>query len=345
MSFRTRLLDYNNTIYSFDVKLNKMFTFANTFRSYDLRYFVYFFKRKGGISIFNLRLFDYPTGYQIRIYDKVLDTDLTEDKIDCVTGETKPKIKLKKGRDKEVDYPVDVWIPVEKTFEELTQEFDAEQLVKKARSEKSSMNRTINNLYYISRSNVWDYFLTFTLDPNKIDRFDYAACSRVVRKSFNNLKQRKAFNLRYLVVPEQHKNGAWHFHGLLGNTEGLDFVFSGGLDKDNKPIYNLMDYKLGFTTATEVVDSAKVSNYICKYITKSLCSQTKGLQRYYVSKNCHRATIYDCLVDGQDLENFKFSLVVSGCYFKCLKADYVTTYYFEVSDKNLIKPFLEFEEV
>lgn len=292
-----------------------------------------------------MRLIDYPTGYQIRIYDKVLDTVSVADDL---TGSVKLKYLLKKNKDKleDVPLPVDEWMPVEKTFEEFAQEFDEERAreqAKRQRSIYSSMNRTVNNLYYISRSNLWDYFLTFTLDPKKINRFDYLQCSKKVRQSLNNFKKSKCPDMYYLVVPERHKNGAWHFHGLLGNTKGLNFQFSGIKDKKGNSIYNLMDYKLGFTTATKVVDSGRVSNYICKYITKSLCEQTRGLQRYYVSKNCSKAVIYDALLKYKDLENLKYALIVAGCHVNCRNVDFVSTTYIEVPDKQLLNNFLHLE--
>ena len=46
-------------------------------------------------------------------------------------------------------------------------------------------------------------------------------------KWINNCKNRKARELLYLLVPEQHKDGAWHIHGLLCNTTGLTFTDSG----------------------------------------------------------------------------------------------------------------------
>ena len=45
---------------------------------------------------------------------------------------------------------------------------------------------------------------------------------------------------------------AWHFHGLLANCDNLTFNDSGHIDKRGRIIYNLTNYKLGFSTATKV---------------------------------------------------------------------------------------------
>ncbi len=52
-------------------------------------------------------------------------------------------------------------------------------------------------------------------------------------------------------------------------------------------IYNLnkSSFKYGFTTATKIESTEKVSNYITKYITKELITMSKGQHRYLYSKN------------------------------------------------------------
>lgn len=42
------------------------------------------------------------------------------------------------------------------------------------------------------------------------------------------------------------------------------------IKKNGLQIYNLTNYKLGFTTISEIQDQEKVSNYISKYATKVL---------------------------------------------------------------------------
>ena len=89
----------------------------------------------------------------------------------------------------------------------------------------------------------------------------------------------------YLVVPEQHKDGAWHFHGLFSNCEGLTMVDSGIKYDDNRNVYNIIDFKLGFTTALKSDGDPRISSYLVKYITKELITMSKGQHRYLYSKN------------------------------------------------------------
>lgn len=70
-------------------------------------------------------------------------------------------------------------------------------------------------------------------------------------------------------MPERHKDGACHFHGLLTNCDNLKMVDSGKFSKGkhiynhevkgSKKIYNInsRNWKYGFTTATKIEDTKK----------------------------------------------------------------------------------------
>lgn len=167
-----------------------------------------------------------------------------------------------------------------------------------------SLRRTRSSLYTYARQCVWDYFITLTFSPSLIsDRYDFSLCMKKARFWVNNCRKRKACSLLYLFVPEQHEDGAWHLHGLLANTTGLKFVDSGKKHK-GQIVYNLVDWTLGFSTATKVTDTYKVSAYITKYITKDLCAVTSGKQRYFVSKTIPKPKTYTALIDSDNIDNF-----------------------------------------
>lgn len=181
---------------------------------------------------------------------------------------------------------------------------DDDEIEKKAlHSIFTSANRTKNELYKIARSNSWDLFITLTFSRNEVlDRTDYNYLMKKVTKLFNNIKVRKCPNLKYILVPEQHKkiesNGkrAWHFHGLLGNASDLSLSL---IDKKLKctinckdDVFKMNDFKLGYSTATYVKNNDAVTRYISKYITKSLCFQTKNKRRYLSSHNCLKPKEY-----------------------------------------------------
>ena len=128
-----------------------------------------------------------------------------------------------------------------------------------------SVRRAKEKIYDIAMCNDFDYFITWTLNKDMIDRYDAQLVSKKLKKFLNNLVVRK--EVRYLVVPELHEDGAIHMHGLIAGK--LRMVDSGRKLPDGRTIFNMPDWKLGFSTAISL-DSQKgrVSGYITKYVQK-----------------------------------------------------------------------------
>lgn len=114
-------------------------------------------------------------------------------------------------------------------------------------------------------------FYTFTLDKEKIDRYDTAPILKALGTWLDNAAQRQGFE--YILTPEYHKDGAIHFHAL--GTRLSDLSDSGHKEETEtgqKVIYNVNRWKYGFTTAIEIGaedDRQKVAGYVAKYITKN----------------------------------------------------------------------------
>jgi predicted nucleotidyltransferase len=89
-------------------------------------------------------------------------------------------------------------------------------------------------------------------------------------------------------VPELHKDGAIHFHGLLSQIGDINAFKTNKKDKQGKDIYNFKDFNLGFTTATKVKDTKAVSTYISKYISLELVIIGKNKHKYWCSKDLER---------------------------------------------------------
>lgn len=151
----------------------------------------------------------------------------------------------------------------------------------------SSLKRTKKKIYEHAFANDWSggWFFTITFDPEQVNSFDYDECYHRVYQFLKNVKDQNP-EFKYLFVPELHKSGRWHFHGIGANCDKLQFEKS-GIVKNRKEIYNInkRSFKYGFTTATKIESTEKVSNYITKYITKELVSMSKGKHRYIYSKN------------------------------------------------------------
>ena len=180
----------------------------------------------------------------------------------------------------------------------------------KIRSAAESYRRTKQAVYIHARANEWDWFMTYTFNPKKIDSSDYDSVYKSMSKHLENVRSRLCPDMKYLVVPELHSDGLkYHFHGLMSNIDGLNFSDSGKRDK-GRIIYNVKNYKLGWTTAMRIGEgeSARTSNYLSKYITKGLTYFTPGRQRYLVSKNLDKPIVNDYMMGYEQLQDFKMSL-------------------------------------
>lgn len=196
------------------------------------------------------------------------------------------------------------------------------------RSEKVSKSRSIRAIYDIARSNCWEWFFTFTFSPERVDRYSFEDCTKKFSKWLNNQKK-IAPDMMYIVVPELHKDGAYHFHGLFSKVDGLGLTDSGKLDSFGNPIYNIGKYKWGWTTATKIVDFRRASSYLCKYITKELCAVTKGKKRYWHSKNCRLPVIEEYLIEESE-ENRLIEMMKQGhTYIKKLETPFSDITYIE----------------
>ncbi len=141
-----------------------------------------------------------------------------------------------------------------------------------------SMRRARTKVRDLALSNSFKWFVTLTLDQTKVDRYDVKEVTKKLNRWLSNQVTRQG--LKYILVPEHHKDGAIHFHGFFSG--GLDAVDSGLTDRGGHSIYNLPQWKLGFTTAIELYgDYSQAVGYVCKYIGKAGTDKVGG--RWYYS--------------------------------------------------------------
>ena len=104
-------------------------------------------------------------------------------------------------------------------------------------------------------------------------------------------QREKYGKFRYIFIPELHKNGRLHFHGVTGGfspklTKARNTKTGRLIKKNGKQVYNVDSYQLGFSTIKKIDSSEKVANYITKYITKDLLAIPSGYKqpKYFSSR-------------------------------------------------------------
>lgn len=149
---------------------------------------------------------------------------------------------------------------------------------------RNSISRSKARIFELAACNEFTYFCTFTQDQEKRDRFDLKEFRKDFAQLVRNLNRNRAEDckIKYLLIPEQHQNGAWHMHGLLKGLTADDltpFDLSMRLPERIRKqlakgvtVYDWHRYRraFGFFTCTEVQNQTAVSKYITKYISKDL---------------------------------------------------------------------------
>ena len=139
-------------------------------------------------------------------------------------------------------------------------------------SRADNVKRAKEKCFDIAMMNKFDYFITWTLSADKIDRYNPDEVSKQLKKFLNNMVCR--YDLKYIIIPEHHKDGAIHMHGLISGNIKLKHATHKKSGKpmhttSGKPIYNMPQWKYGWSTAIETYgDTEHVARYITKYITK-----------------------------------------------------------------------------
>ena len=180
---------------------------------------------------------------------------------------------------------------------QITKDLKSENddIADKAWSLYVSKNRTLNTIYQLTRSYKWDYFITLTFNPARVNRSDYSDCLRCASEYFKYLRKTECPKLTWCIVPELHDDGInWHIHGVIGNAQNIKLSDSGKRWHD-QVVYNLTNYIYGYTSATKVINNFAVSHYMTKYITKNLSLNIKNRKRFSVSKGLIRPerTVYN----------------------------------------------------
>lgn len=190
---------------------------------------------------------------------------------------------------------------------------------------QQSLSRSRAKVFELAMCNEFRFFGTFTLNKELRDRYNLSDFRKAFAQYVRNLNRSRpeGRQIKYLMIPEQHKNGAWHMHGLLLGIDESDlraFKLSEKLPKRIKDqirkgetVYDWAGYRerFGFFTATKVKEPAAVSRYITKYLTKDMGSAAResGEHLYFASQGLkHRENLVKnrfgrCPIETWDFEN------------------------------------------
>lgn len=170
---------------------------------------------------------------------------------------------------------------------------------------ENNVVRAKNKINDIALANDFHYFFTLTFSP-KYDRYDLYQC---LNKFRNHLKVMHS-SIKYLIVPEQHKDGAWHFHGFFSDDIEPFIYFN---EYGYRSIKNMDN--LGYINIDVIKDKLRVSSYVTKYVVKNLGSGIKKYRNsYFCSTGLKRGELlYDTLYDNEYFNSKFFTYANDFC--------------------------------
>lgn len=164
----------------------------------------------------------------------------------------------------------------------------------------NAFSRARSMVYQYGMCNPWDYFATLTLDKEKYNRFDLFKYKKDLGQFIRDLRKKYPDNenrISFLFVPENHKDGAWHIHGLINGLPNCEVKrFEGKCYPKyltENEFYNWESYqrKFGFVSLAKIRNHEATINYTTKYINKDIKAlrDLKGEHLYMASRPLKKA--------------------------------------------------------
>ncbi len=155
----------------------------------------------------------------------------------------------------------------------------------------SNRARAISTVRELVLCNPWEYFCTLTVSPEHYDRHNLKAYQKDLSEFLHtyNRSCAEAEKVKYLLIPEMHKDGAWHMHGFLSGIKPSDLYVNpyGYLG------WKSYEKRFGYISFSKIRDIDRTANYATKYISKDASKNVAdlGAHLYYASKNLKRADL------------------------------------------------------
>lgn len=182
----------------------------------------------------------------------------------------------------------------EKGFEDIS----STKKTDKKEVDRISLSRTRRNIRELALCNDFDYFCTLTVNSSKCDRYSLDEVQDNLRKCLRNIRN-SSNDFKYLIITEKHKDGAFHFHGLMSCVSDLYFNQFGYLSSSKLDV-------LGFNSFSKIESVEKVANYILKYITKDCVRNSKN-QVYICSRGLKKAECSELNININNDIDFSYS--------------------------------------
>ena len=158
----------------------------------------------------------------------------------------------------------------------------------------SNFSRARSMVLQYALCNPWEYFFTGTLDQTKWRRDDLDTFMRDFSQKIRDWRKEYGFKLDVLLVPEKHKDGMWHVHGLINN---LPYYYTSGFYWLPLPSLHMTPYpfklcngefrswpdfqdRYGYCSLARIRDPIATAYYVTKYIGKDIAQRERDLGKH-----------------------------------------------------------------
>lgn len=135
---------------------------------------------------------------------------------------------------------------------------------------QNNVIRAKSRVTELALCNPWEYFVTLTVadkseNGTEHDRTNLDDYVKSLGQWISHFNRKYNASLKYILIPEEHKAGGWHMHGLLHDIPDAALVKNehGYLDL---PFYRA---RFGWVSLSAIRDKKRCARYITKYVTKT----------------------------------------------------------------------------
>lgn len=190
------------------------------------------------------------------------------------------------------------------------------KLKSEAKASSSAVSRARAKIRKYVECGNFTHFVTFTFSDRNIDRTDKEACRRFI----TNFLTREYPDSPYLLVPEEHEDGAIHFHGFIGIDESR-LAFAGFKKlRSGRNIRRYRDVqineKVGRNVFERIDDNKRLQlSYVLKYVGKELGCLSVYSSLYFCSRGLTTPELLFTFSERQKKAFFNFLKVNSLRFF------------------------------
>lgn len=151
----------------------------------------------------------------------------------------------------------------------------------------NNLSRAKSKVIELALCNPWQFWCTFTLSPQKYDRYNLNIYKKDFMQFINNLNRKRDVKILYLLIPEMHEDTAWHMHGFINGLLDDDLVRN-----DNGYLtWKKYNDKFGYMSLSHIKNIEKTASYSLKYMTKDNTKNVMdlGAHLYYASHGLNTA--------------------------------------------------------